>query len=90
MTGKIQPKCLGGYPQYISAEGQWFPCCFASQRHEDWENDWFNRHRKEFDLTRKSLGEILGSPKLDELRRLWQEHDGRHAPYWCKVECSRG
>lgn len=87
MADSILPRCKTDYPHYISAEGQWFPCCFVSQHSEHSDKDWFFQNREDFNLNKKSLEEVLKSEKLQELEQLWRDNDGRGAPHWCQVKC---
>lgn len=89
MKIKIDPKCKGGWPQYVSSDGQWFPCWFVSHPHRQWKSDFFVVNKAHFDMNTKSLEEILGDPILKELEEIWASGEIEKIPFKCREFCGR-
>ncbi|MCZ0932994.1 MAG: hypothetical protein OXJ52_07570 [Oligoflexia bacterium] len=84
---KISPKCKQGWPHYISAEGQWFPCWFTSHFHRYWKRDFFVVNKEKFDITKRRIEDILSDPILRELEKKWVSGDPEKIPYKCQKFC---
>jgi hypothetical protein len=87
MKIKIEPKCKNGWPQYISSQGQWFPCWFVSHAHRHWASDFFVVHADRFDLNQRTLNEILRDPILQELEERWASGHAERIPFKCREFC---
>ena len=86
---KISPKCKQGWPHYISADGQWFPCWFTSHFHRYWEKDFFSVNREKFNLNKRKIEDILSDSILEELEKNWATGDPEKIPYKCLRFCGK-
>ena len=86
---RISPKCKQGWPNYISADGQWFPCWFVSHFHRYWKTDFFFINRKKFNLNKRGIEDILSDPVLKELEDAWTSGDPKKIPYKCRKFCGK-
>jgi hypothetical protein len=76
------------WPQYVSAEGQWYPCWFASHVHREWKKDFWVVNREKFDLNKRTLDEIFADPVLKELEDAWASGEPSRIPFKCARFCS--
>jgi hypothetical protein len=90
---EISPLCESGDGIFISTEGWLLPCCYAhiflrrtlARPDGVKPNDlWFSRNLEMFDLSKRTVAEVLGDPRWEELRRSWT--DGT-APAVCYRTC---
>lgn len=85
---KIEPKCKAGWPQYVSSQGQWFPCWFVSHAHRYWKEDFFVVNADKFSLEKRPLEEILADPILKDLEDRWRSGDPARIPFKCREFCA--
>ena len=87
------PRCARGENIFVSAEGFLLPCCYAhillratmtAPATSKGSDRWFERHRSLFDLTRRSVAEILTDNRWSELGQLWSTE---RAPSICSRYC---
>lgn len=61
----VSPKCYHGKEHFISADGYYSPCCYIADHRFYYKTDW-GKSKKEYDITKISLSEILNRPKVLE------------------------
>lgn len=81
---RIVPRCLTGVGHYVSADGHYYPCCWAENA-TTYAGSLFETHRGELDLTAHSLDEVLASPALRLLVASWERFED--APRACQAHC---
>lgn len=61
----VEPKCYHGQEHFISADGYYSSCCFIADHRFYYKTDW-GKAKKEYDIRKTSLSEILSRPKVLE------------------------
>lgn len=83
---KIYPLCTRGELHYISASGQYFPCCWSANIPYSHQGN-FLEYKRERDLNLYSLAEIQNGLGWDQLKSSWQDFSA--APHVCRNTCNR-
>jgi hypothetical protein len=81
---RIVPRCLTGVGHYVSADGHYYPCCWA-QNATTYAGSLFEAHRAELDLTAHTLDEVLASEAMRLLAASWERFED--APRACQAHC---
>jgi hypothetical protein len=81
---RIVPRCLTGVGHYVSADGHYYPCCWAANA-TTYAGSFFEAHRDQLDLVARSLEEVLASDALRLLAASWERFED--APRACQAHC---
>jgi hypothetical protein len=90
---KITPRCANGENIFISSEGWLLPCCYShiylrqvmAAAHKFNKNDrWFLDNMDLFDLSARSVDEIVKDPRWKDLQDSWSSGS---APRVCYRTC---
>jgi len=83
---QIFPRCQKQPRPFISAQGQFIPCCWAGNAWA-YNGGFFDQNRDALDLKKNDLSEILQSKTLNELEESWATVES--APKECVSLCGR-
>jgi hypothetical protein len=81
---RIVPRCLTGVGHYASADGHYYPCCWAANA-TTYAGSLFEAYRDQLDLTAHSLDEVLASEAMRLLVASWERFED--APRACQAHC---
>jgi hypothetical protein len=81
---RIVPRCLTGVGHYVSADGHYYPCCWAENA-TTYAGSLFETHRDQLDLAAHSLDEVLASEAMRLLVASWERFED--APRACQCHC---
>ena len=79
-TGTVAPRCQKGLDHFITADGFYSPCCFLAD-HRFYYKTPFGKNKKNYDITKTTLSEILNSKETVEFYQNLQSHSG------CQFNC---
>ena len=82
----LSPKCLKGDHWFISHEGQFYPCCMMAAVRKHLEPTVFFRERDVFNITERSLPEMLASEQFAEFIATLNDPGSTYTV--CKEKCA--
>jgi pyruvate-formate lyase-activating enzyme len=79
-NSKVNPKCQSNKEHFITAEGYYSPCCYLAD-HRFYYKTPFGKNKRQYDIRRHTLSEILQQPQTVEFYQTLDQQSG------CQYNC---
>jgi organic radical activating enzyme len=79
-NSKVNPKCQSNKEHFITAEGYYSPCCYLAD-HRFYYKTPFGKNKRQYDIRRHTLSEILQQPQTVEFYQTLNQQSG------CQYNC---